>query len=274
MPDYRAIAGKVWSTITHANTAFSVFALVPWKSALAVVVGLIPAIWAAAIGSTPVWAIPMLALIGIFALTGSMLFAVTMYEKLRGPLPENKTTRDTTQDPDQYKQLEHDNQDLHQALKDTTGEVNAATRDRDAALEALEVWLERFAHSKLSWIAEREILNGGADAVINVDVRFATPDDHFLAKKIQDIIEVHTYWPVTLDGGNKPAIEPNNEFKVLFESDHGATFDEIAEAFKSGNLLGDVSVGVHSTGILEDRRRLVVEVTPTVLGVKETMSQT
>ena len=100
------------------------------------------------------------------------------------------------------------------------------------------------------------------------------PDDHFLAKKIQDIIEVHTHWPVTLDGGNKPAIEPNNEFKVLFESDLGATFDEIAEAFKLGSLLDDFSVGVRRTGILEDRRRLVVEVTPMVLGVKETMLQT
>ena len=155
MPDYRAIAGKVWSRIADANTAFSVFDLVPWKSAFIVVVGSIPAIWAAMFGA-PAWAIPMLALIGIFTVTGSMLFVVTMYEKVRGPLPENKPARDTTQDPDQYKQLDHDNQHLRQALKNATGEVNAATRDRDAALEALEVWLERFAYSKLSWIAERE----------------------------------------------------------------------------------------------------------------------
>ena len=46
-----------------------------------------------------------------------MLFVVTMYEKVRGPLPENKTARDTTQDPDQYKQLDRDNQTLRQALK-------------------------------------------------------------------------------------------------------------------------------------------------------------
>ena len=263
--------------ITHANTAFSVFALVPWKSALAVVVGLIPAIWAAAIGSTPVWAIPMLALIGIFTVTGSMLFVVTMYEKVRGPLPENKTARDTTQDPDQYKQLDRDNQTLRQALKNATGEVNAATRDRDAALEALDVWLKRFAYSKLSWIAERELLNGellngGAGAVINVDVRFATPDDRLLAEKIQDIIERHMVWPVTLNGDL--TIKPNNEFKVSFISDLGATFDEIAEAFKLGSLLDDISVGVRRTelGVLEDKRRLVVEVSPTVLGVKETIS--
>ena len=275
MPDYRGIAVNVWSTITHANTAFSLFDLVSWKSAFTVVGGLIPAIWAATIG-TPVWTILMFALIGIFTVTGLMLFVVTMYEKVRGPLPENKTTRDTTQDPDQYKQLEHDNQDLHQALKDATGEVNAANRDRAAALEDLKTCRKRFAYSKLSWIAQREKHLHGADAVINVDVRFATPDDHFLAMKIRDIIEVHTYWPVTLDGGNNPAINPNNEFKVSFVSDLGATFDEIAEAFKLGSLLDDISVGVRRTelGLLEDKRRLVVEVSPTVLGVKETISQT
>ena len=212
----------------------------------------------------------MLALTGIFALTGLMLFAVTMYEKLRGPLPENKTARDTTQDPDQYKQLEHDNQHLRQALENATGEVNAVNSDRAAALEDLETCRKRFTYSKLSWIAERAILNRGADGVINVVVRFATPDDHFLAMKIQDIIEVNMQWPVTLDGGNKPAIEPNNTFKVLFVSDLGKTFDEIAEAFKSGSLLDDISVGVRHT--FEDRRRLVVEVAPMVLGVKETIS--
>ena len=272
MPDFRAIAGKVWSKIAHANTAFSVFDLVPWKSSFTVVVGSIPATLAAVIGSTPAWAIPMLALIGIFALTGSMLFAVTMYEKFRGPLPENKTTRDTTQDPDQYKQLEHDNQHLHQALENATAEVDVANRNRDATLEAFETFRVNFGCTKLSWIAERELLNNGLDGVINVVVRFATPDDHFLAKKIQEIIQRNTQWPVTLNGSNNPTIEPNNECKVSFKSDLGATFDEIAEAFKSGNLLADVSVGVSRTDILEDRRRLVVEVTPTVLGVKETMS--
>ena len=271
MPDYRGIAGKVWSTITHANTAFSVFGLVPWKSAFTVVVGSIPAIWAATIG-TPVWAIPMLALFGIFTVTGSMLFVVTMYEKVRGPLPENKTTRDTTQDPDQYKQLEHDNQDLHQALKDATGEVNAATLDRDTALKALKVCRERFACSTLTWISDRALQRGIGN--INVVVRIATPDDHFLAQKITQIFQRNMQWPVTLDGSNNPAIEPNNDCKVLFESDFSGIFDEIAEAFKSGNLLGNVSVGVHRKGLLEDKRRLVVEVTPTVLGVKETISQT
>ena len=273
MPDYRGIAGKVWSTITHANTAFSVFGLVPWKSAFTVVVGSIPAIWAATIG-TPVWAIPMLALFGIFTVTGSMLFVVTMYEKVRGPLPENKTTRDTTQDPDQYKQLDHDNQTLRQALKNATGEVDVANRNRDATLEAFETFRVNFGCIKLSWIAERELLNNGMHGVINVVVRFATPDDHFLAKKIQEIIQRNTQWPVTLNGSNNPTIEPNNECKVSFKSDLGATFDEIADAFISGNLLDNVSVGVHRKGLLEDKRRLVVEVTPTVLGVKETISQT
>ena len=175
-----------------------------------------------------------------------------------------------------YKQLEHDNQDLHQALKTARGEKTAINKNSgetlEALLKALRICRERFAYSKLSWIAEREILNGGADAVINVVVRFATPDDHFLAKKIQDIIKLHMGWPVTLKGD--PTIEPNNNFKVLFESDLRATFDEIREAFESGNLLDGYLLGMRRVDLLEDKRRLVVEVTPTVLGVKETISQT
>ena len=216
----------------------------------------------------------MLVLITTFAFTGSMLLLVR---------------KKVVYVASQYKQLEHDNQHLRQALENVRGEVNAANKDRDAALKALEVWLKRFAYSKLRWIAEREILNGGADAVINVDVRFATPDDRLLAEKIQDIIELHMGWPVTLNGDL--TIKPNNECKVFFISDLVATFDGIAEAFKLGSLLDDISVGVRSNNMLEDRRRLIVEVTPTVLGgdqvdvtgiskgrgfqgVKETMSQT
>ena len=223
MPNHRRITDKARSVITDVGTACSL-ALFPWSTAYTWVVALTSvvwataiAVWAAVVGSMPEWAIPTFSLIGIFALTGLMIFLVK--EKVAYAAS-------------QYKQLEHDNQHLHQGIENATGEVNAATRDRDAALKALEVWRKRYAYSKLSWIAEREILNGGADAVINVDVRFATPDDNFLAKKIQDIIKLHMGWPVTLKGD--PTIEPNNEYKVLFESDLGATFDEIAEAFKLG----------------------------------------
>ena len=264
MPNYRTIAGKVWSAITHAVTAVSVFTLVPWPSAFTVVVALISAgwatviaVWAAAIGSIPVWAIPMLVLIITFAITGSMLLLVR---------------KKVVYVASQYKQLEHDNQDLHQALKDATGEVNAATLDRDTALKALKVCREKFACNTLTWISNRALQRGIGN--INVVVRIATPDDHFLAQKITQIFQRNMQWPVTLDGSNNPAIEPNNDCKVLFESDFSGIFDEIAKAFKSGNLLDNVSVGVHRKDLLEDKRRLVVEVTPTVLGVKETISQT
>ena len=69
---------------------------------------------------------------------------------------------------------------------------------------------------------------------------------------------------VTLDGDL--TIEPNNEFKVLFESDLRKTFDEIADAFKYGQLLNDYSVGVSRRhDVLKDRRHLVVVVTPAVM---------
>ena len=257
MLDYRAITDKARSVITNIGTALS-FASFPWSNAYTVVVALISAaiaVLAAVIGSIPVWAIPVPVLITTFAFTGSMLLLVR---------------KKVVYVASQYKQLEHDNQHLRQALENVTGEVNAATRDRDTALKDLVICWKRFAYSKLSRIAE--ILNRDTDGVINVDVRFAALEDQFLATTIRDIIELHAHWPVTLDGSNKPAIEPNNDCKVLFESD--LTFAEIANVFKSENLLDDVSVGVRFTDLLEDRHRLVVTVSPSVLGAKETISQT
>ena len=94
-------------------------------------------------------------------------------------------------------------------------------------------------------------------------VRFAGSSDYFIANNIKEIIEGHAGWPVTLDGDL--TIEPNNEFKVLFKSDLRKTFDEIADAFKYGNLLNDYSVGVSHHDVLKDRRHLVVVVTPVVM---------
>ena len=161
MFNYRKFADKAQPAITNIGTALS-FALFPWSTVYTWMVALTSVILAAAIGSITVWAIPMLVLIITFAITGSMLLLVR---------------KKVVYVASQYKQLEHDNQHLHQAIENATGKVNAANKDRDAALKALEVWRKRFAYSKLSRIAEREILNGGADAVINVDVRYATPDD-------------------------------------------------------------------------------------------------
>ena len=140
------------------------------------------------------------------------------------------------------------------------------TRERDALSKELTACKVEFSHAKLRWIADRQVLSGDEDAVVDVVVRFATPDDHFIAKNIQDIIQRHAGWSVTLNGSNDPPIEPNNEFKVLFESDLGKTFDEIADAFKYGNLLNYYSVGVSRRhDVLKDRRHLVVVVTPAVM---------
>ena len=138
-------------------------------------------------------------------------------------------------------------------------------RERDALSKELTACKVEFSHAKLRWIADRQVLSGDEDAVVDVVVRFATPDDHFIAKNIQDIIQRHAGWSVTLNGSNDPPIEPNNEFKVLFESDLRKTFDEIADAFKYGNLLNYYSVGVSRRhDVLKDRRHLVVVVTPAV----------
>ena len=142
----------------------------------------------------------------------------------------------------------------------------ALARERDALSKELQACKVKFSHAKLHWIAERQVLSGDEDAIVDVVVRFAGSSDYFIANNIKKIIEGHAGWRVTLNGSNDPPIEPNNEFKVLFESDLRNTFYEICEAFKYGNLLNDHSVQLNCRHlVLEDRRHLVVVVTPTVM---------
>ena len=141
--------------------------------------------------------------------------------------------------------------------------LQARTSERDVFLEKLKECLVEFSHAKLSWIAERALLNDVTDNV--AVVRFATYDDFDLATQIQAFIQQTMQWEVELDGTNNPSIRPDYDYKVLFESDHRATFHEIAEVFISGHLLDNVRVGIRLRGaVVPDTRRLVVEVAPTV----------
>ena len=141
--------------------------------------------------------------------------------------------------------------------------LQARTSERDVFLEKLKECLVEFSQAKLSWIAERALLNGDTDNV--AVVRFATYDDFDLASQIQATIQQNMQWQVELDGTNSPTIRPNSDYKVLFESDHRATFDEIAAEFISGHLLDNVRVGIRRhDAVVPDTRRLVVEIAPTV----------
>ena len=151
-----------------------------------------------------------------------------------------------------------------QLERERDGALLDLARERDALSKDLKACKVEFSHAKLRWIADRQVLSGDEDAIVGVVVRFAGSSDYFIAKNIKEIIEGHAGWPVTLDGDL--TIEPNNEFKVLFESDLRKTFDEIADAFKHGHLLNDYSVGVSRRhDVLKDRRHLVVVVTPAVM---------
>ena len=148
------------------------------------------------------------------------------------------------------------------ALKALDETLQFRTGERDAFLEECNACRVEFAHANLSWIAERAILNGDTTNV--AVVRFAIYDDYDLATRIKATIQQNMQWPVELDGTNNPTIKPSADFKVIFESDLRATFDEIAKVFISGNLLNNVSIGIRHIDILEDKHRLVVEVAPTV----------
>lgn len=127
-----------------------------------------------------------------------------------------------------------------------------------------------FAHARLEWVAERFKRNienhrkeGGIVQDIHVTVRFAVYSDFPLAQRVSEIVTKYTGWPVELDGSNKPTLLPDsNGFKVIFDVGGMQTYDEVAFAFSSGELLGaDVRVGRR----ISDRfnsELLIVEILP------------
>jgi hypothetical protein len=87
--------------------------------------------------------------------------------------------------------------------------------------------------------------------------------DFGLAKQIESILREHTSWKVALDGGNNPALRPNDESKVIFESALTGTFRDVGVAFSEGRLI-DAAVGIRDNPNRFDHGHLVVEVLPTV----------
>ena len=76
-----------------------------------------------------------------------------------------------------------------------TAESDAAfldlARERDALSKELKACKVKFSHAKLHWIAERQVLSGDEDAIVDVVVRFAGSSDYFIANNIKKIIEGH-----------------------------------------------------------------------------------
>ena len=122
-------------------------------------------------------------------------------------------------------------------------------------------WLaikEQFALARIGWFARTA---KAWESPVTVTIRFADYADFALVKQIEAILN-ETGWPIVIDGGNSPVLEPSGQFKVIFESGLSAAFDPIAHAFSDGRLL-QCPVGRR----LADRgtmTHLVIEVLPTV----------
>lgn len=99
---------------------------------------------------------------------------------------------------------------------------------------------------------------------VNVTIRFVgyASTDCGLAKQIESILQQDTSWKITLDGSNNPALRPNDEYKVIFESAMTGTFREVAVAFSEGRLI-DAPIRARDHVNRFDQERLVVEVLPT-----------
>lgn len=133
--------------------------------------------------------------------------------------------------------------------------------ERDGALQALANTKQAFARARLRWFADGV---RDRDPKVRVTIRFADYKDLPLVQAIEKELKETTDWPVHRDGGNNPALMPDSEFKVIFESGITRTFDNVAWAFSDGLLQPETKVGARGAERSLDLEHLVIEVLPTV----------
>lgn len=110
----RKWAVKAWEIVSHADTAFSVLSLFPFRSAFAIMTGLIPAVLA--IGSVPAWVIAILVLVGLTVVTALLLLITKLIEWLEssGKMQRRIAKKQKRTDESETKQLR---EELRQAKK-------------------------------------------------------------------------------------------------------------------------------------------------------------
>lgn len=157
--------------------------------------------------------------------------------------------------------LEGQQRSSREALRRTTEERDEARSELAEAASSLRKTKELFAHERLRIYSGMRFGRSGEITPV-VTIRFAdyAGGDYALAKRIEEIFNKYTSWPVTLDGSNSPVLNPAGDFKVIFESSAFQDFDRVAFAFSDGDLLR-VSVG-SSAGDRTDQHHLVVKVFP------------
>ena len=238
----RKWAVKAWEIVSHADTAFSVLSLFPFRSAFAIMTGLIPAVLA--IGSVPAWIIAILVLVGLTVVTALLLLITKLIEWLEssGKMQRRIAKKQKRTDESETQQLR---EELRQAKK------NHAEAKLRWCATLLSIKIERARESEYPL------------KDIQVTVRFAEYKDFDLAKEIATIINKCTQWHVEVDGSNKPTIIPCEDFKVVFNIGPLRTFEDVAWAFNYGELVKG-KIGWNTTEGLDGGEHLIVNVIPTV----------
>ncbi len=160
--------------------------------------------------------------------------------------------------------------ELQKELLEARDLIKVRSYERDAARDAHGRLSVNFAKQRLKWCAERmkTTEQGSPGLPVHVTIRFAEYADHKLAKDIQSVLVEHTNWPVVLDNSNKPLIEPEDDFKVVFFIGVLGSFGEIFAAFHDGPLVAG-KVGFRKVP-LQDQSHLVIDILPTVANLPGT----
>lgn len=149
-------------------------------------------------------------------------------------------------------------------------ERDQALNEASASSRALAEVKRDFAMARLRWFANnvRAVVakNIKADPPlqdVRATVRFAVYEDLTLAKDVVAVLQRCTHWPVALDSDNKPLIEPDHDFKIVFDIGPGGAFREVFEAFEYGALVkGKIERKLGERW--DEMEHLVVDVLPTI----------
>ena len=146
-------------------------------------------------------------------------------------------------------------------------------RERDVLLKQLSECKHSLGVARLLQFSDRarasieKSRSDGHDSQdIRVTIRFTPPydEDYALAKEIAAILRQYPGWPVKIDGGNDPLIEPSGTSRAIFDASFKApSFQEVAAAFQAGELIKG-PVGFRSAD-RDDHEHLIVEVPPRVV---------
>ena len=163
-------------------------------------------------------------------------------------------------------QIELERDQLNDALQSRTSERDTLLKQLSECKHSLGVArLLQFSDRARASI-EKSRSDGHDSQDVHVTIRFTPPydEDYALAKEIAAILRKYPGWPVKIDGGNDPLIEPSDTCRAIFDASFKTpSFEEVAAAFQEGELIKG-PVGFRSAE-RDDHEHLIVEVPPRVV---------